>query len=152
MTDDLTEDYGCHCSSPIEEKFEEFELKDYFHDFLSHNIDQVFKKQFDEVHKLISNVFPNYGGKHRLLNIILRTVINQQMPIPIKSLWPKYLDFHFYCESIFWSKICGAIDSFYNTPDSRYVSRLISARAHTCKDCDKYFGSLSSSQSHSKQD
>ena len=133
--------------------FEEFELKDYFHDFLSHNIDPAFKKQFDEIHKLISNEIPNYGGKHRLLSIILRTVINQQMAIPIKSLWinSKYSDFHFYCESIFWSKICGSIDSFYRKPGLRYVSRLISARAHNCKDCDKCFGSLSASQSHSKK-
>ena len=133
--------------------FEEFELKDYLHDYLKSNPDKVFCKQFTEIHKLFTNGVPDYGGKHRLFDVILRAVINQGLAIPIKSIWTnlKNFDFHYYCESIFWPTVCQSIHKFSdNKSNSKYPARLASARAHRCNNCKKKFGSLRASQDHAK--
>ena len=133
--------------------FEEFELKDYFHDFLSHHNDPVFKKQFDEMDKLISNEIPEYGGKQRLLNVILRLIIGQKMPIPIKSLWTKTkkFDFHYYC-STFWSTVWKSIDPSleHKRKTFDYFVRIneTSELFRTCNHCGEKFASFSATKRH----
>ena len=137
--------------------FEESKLKDYFEDFLSKTPCPVFNKQFNEMHKSISQEVPNYGGPSKLLNVLIRLIIDLKLLIPIKGVWSearKY-DFHYYCAYIFWPTVWKSIDTSLdqkrNSSGNYGRIKHHSEKFRTCEEfpCKgKKFGSLSAIKRH----